>query len=354
MISFLLLLSAVYPVAGTHELRSLTVPNFWSSRPRLIAAFGNPKFFTDKYIPSDKPGVVLKFPNFDALFDEIVKVSPMAKQALTEDNPGGIKAINAADDVYRWKVTDSNPKRLVSHIDKIDNFQNKGVPIVRFRSSLRGPTKRRAECFSELISVQHLRQKWDVTCAIVDTIYDAASLDEVKKLQKEKYGEPTLFGIGYVKTKQSVVSPREQLTLCGCQNFPNGASVVWGMEMEEDQNYLFPKNQLKRMPRSTSHIWAVTFIPTGEETFDVEYVLQLEIGGFPGWLTGPVLVETIKKTFRFADDYFKSGLDGGDLAKRLALFPDEEVVIMSDPGESISETTDAGLLDKEQTLLMPP
>lgn len=353
MISLLVLLSAVPTTTARHELSSLTIPrrgvpgpNFPS--PRLMAAFGNPKYFTNKYIPADKPGVVLKVPNFDVLFDEISKVSPLAKQALTEDNPGGINAIDNAADVYKWKVTDSNSKRLVSHIDKIDNFQSKGAPLLRFRSTLHGPSKKRAECFSELISVSDLRQKWDATNAIVETTYSAASLNELKKHHGNKYGELGLFGVGYVKTKQSVVSPREQLTLCGLQNFPSGASIIWGVELEEDQNHLFPEDQPKRSPRTTSHLFSTTLIPTGEDTFDVEYVIQLEIGGLPGWLAGPVIIETVKNSFfRFADEYFKSGLDGGDLAKRLALMSDDEEV--AGPEEFVT-----GVLDLLQTLLMPP
>ena len=305
------------------------LPNF-SSR-RWVSAFGNPKFYTDKYISSNEPDVKLKVPNFDSLFDEICKVSPLAKQAITEDKPGGINAIDDAADVYKWKVTDSNPNRLVSHIDKIDNFQKKGCPLIRFRSSLTGPTDhfdKTAICFSELISVASLRQKYDPTNDIVDTIYYADNLKELQGIQGDKYGQITLFGIGYVKTKQSVVSPREQLTLCGIQYFPtSGASIIWGIELEEDQNHLFPKEQIKRQPRSTSHIFSTTLVPTGENSFDVEYVLQLEVGGFPGWLTGPVVAETVKKMFSFADGYFKSGLEeGGELVQRLSLFPNDEEV----------------------------
>ena len=52
--------------------------------------------------------------------------------------------------------------------------------------------------------------------------------------------------------------------------------------------------------------------------------------------------------FRWADDYFKSGLTGGVLAKKLALNQDgkDDRVEPND----ISE----GLFEKEQTLLMPP
>ncbi len=345
----ILILSAILRYGVGHE-------NCWSSRThvagarRLLTGFGSPKFFTDKYVPANEAGVMLKVPNFDALFVEICAVSPLAKQALT-DQPGGIKSIDKSADVYKWKVIESSPNRLVSHIDKIDNFQQKGVPILRFRSTLHGPTTKRSECFSELISITALRHKWDITNDLVDTIYSAANLTDIQQYIGEEYGEISLFGIGYVKTKQSVVSPREQLTLCAVHNFPSGASIIWGVELEENQNHLFPKNQPNRKPRSTSHLFSTTLIPTDENTFDVEYVLQLEVGGFPSWLTGPVVIETVKKMFRFADGYFKSGLDGGELAQRLERLKADNAV--TNP-KKLSETHEAAILDREMTLLMPP
>ncbi|KAL7527727.1 hypothetical protein ACHAXR_002094, partial [Thalassiosira sp. AJA248-18] len=362
-LNLLLSLLAVLPIAARHGPSSLAalprkgVPVNPVSSRRSMAAFGDSKYFTDRYIPADKPGVVLKVPNFDVLFAEIQKVSPLAKQAIMEDNPGGIKSISDADDVYKWKVTDNNPNRLVSHVDKIDNFQNKGVPLLRFRSTLHGPAKNRAEMLSELVSVTDMRQRWDATNDVVDTIYSAANMKEVEELQEYKYGEVSLFGIGYVKTKQTVVSPREQMTLCGLQNFPSGAAIIWGVELEEDQNHLFPGAQSDRNPRSTSHIFCQTLVPTGEDTFDVEYVIQLEVGGFPGWLTGPIIGETIKKMFSFADGYFKSGLmDGGELAKKLDMMSDnEQEVSAEDPGDSLLESNDkTGVSDQEQTLVSTP
>ncbi|KAL7441547.1 hypothetical protein ACHAXM_008117 [Skeletonema potamos] len=342
--------------AAIHELgtrqRRHNVP---SSIPRKyydheIAAFGNPKYYSNSFVRSDKAGTVLKVPKFDVFFDELQKVSPLVKQALHDEKPGGIKAIDDSADVYKWKIMEHNPNRLISHVDKIDNFQDNGVPLIRVRSSLRGPSKMREECFSELISTPELRHKWDATNNIVETIYSAADLGDIKRLQGDEYGEPTMFGVGYVKTKQSIVSPREQMTMCGIQKLPSGASIIWGVELEEDQNHLFPKDQPKRMPRSTSHLFATTLIPTGEDTFDVEYVLQLDVGGFPGWLLGPVVTETVKKMFRFAEKYFESGFEkGGELALKLAAFPDDEETSIHDPPQ-----TEACVLDAKTTLLMPP
>jgi hypothetical protein len=381
MISLICIIS-LFPIAIAGRTRSSSLATIATRRHKRraihrssslggspICGFGSPLYFTDNYIPSNAPGVSLKLPNYEALFDEICKVSPLAKQALTLGAPGGIRDIDAnAPEVYQWKVVEDNPsKKLVSRIDKIDNFQGKGVPLLRFRSTLHGPAKQRGVCFSELISVASLRRQWDPTSDLVDTVY-TADCDEVDEYNGHKYGKTSLFGVGYVKTKQSVVSPREQLTLCGLQTFPSGASILWGIELEESQNHLFPKEQTRRKQRSTSHLFSTTIVPTGLDSFDVEYVLQIEIGGFPGWLTGPIAIETVKGMFRFADGYFRGGLEGegGDLGRRLALFPpddhDETPATADSPyffatrhhDESVDELSETTVLEQEQTLLMTP
>ena len=119
------------------------------------------------------------------------------------------------------------------------------------------------------------------------------------------------------RTKQLVSLPREQLTLCGLQTFPSGASVLWETELEEDQDYLFPESQPRRVGRLASHLFCSTIVPRKDDVLNMEYLVKLEVGGLPGWLTSPVVVETIKKMFWFADGYFRSGFEeGGDLAKR--------------------------------------
>ena len=220
MLHLLLAAAVLRSAAGRHEQASQGSILIPFGPRRTLTCFGAPRFFTDKYTPSlpvsssgrnaDKPGVMLKLPNFDVLFDDIAKVSPLAKQALTEDKPLGIKAIDPTDDVYKWKLLGDSASRLVSHVDRIDNYNNKGLPLVRLRSTLHGPLKKRAECFSELISVPNLRHKWDPTSDLVDTVY-SADVKEIDIFQNYTYGETSLFGVGYVKTKQSVVSPREQL-----------------------------------------------------------------------------------------------------------------------------------------------
>eukprot|EP01083_Nonionella_stella_P133341 405365_1 len=101
-----------------------------------------------------------------------------------------------------------------------------------------------------------------------------------------------------------MIDGREQLTLCGVQKFPNGGYSIWGKELEERHNHLLPDCQ--RHVRSKSHVFSVTLMPTREDAFEVEYVLQLEVGGnLPYFLTTPILIDTIKGMFRHAESQFK-------------------------------------------------
>lgn len=344
-----------------------------SVAPRA-AAFGNPYYFTDQYLPSTRPDVRLKVPKFDVVLDDVRKASPLAWQVLTQHSPGGLAAIddvadefwNGRDatgriepDVYRWTVLEKNPERPVSRIDAIPNFMGRGPPLQRFRATLRAPAQQQGFCFSELVSETALRTQWDATCASVDQLHSAADLTQVRELQARclrestlrcgkdsdilGYGEPLLFGIGHVRTKRSVVSPREQLTLCGLQRFPSGATITWGIELEEDQNHLFPADQPNRRPRSTSHLFAMTTAPRREDPtlFDVEYVLQVEVGGIPTWISSPLVLDAVKKMFRFAEGYGRSGFEeGGALARRLAALPDDAVgAAAEDDAESAEGVT---------------
>ena len=328
-----------------------------SSSDSRVAAFGDSKYYTpNRFVNADTPGVKLKVPNFDVLFEEILKVSPLAKQAAFDSKPRGLGGIGkSSDECYKWKVIEHNSNRLVSEVAKIDNFQNKKVPLVRLRSSIKGPTYKAGFCFSELISVAKLRQAHDSTNAQVYNIYSAADLGEVQAFVPPQYGKTVLFGIGYTKTKQSVVSPREQLTLCGLQEFPSGASILWGVELEEDQNYLMPENEPNRTPRSTSHLFAKTVIPTSENEFDVEYCLQIDLGGFPGWLTGPVVIDAVKRCFRYAGKYFGEGLEeNSPLAARLDELRSAESANGSDDADIDSSFGEWDESEIDQALLMTP
>lgn len=207
-------------------------------------------------------------------------------------------------------------KKLVHQISKIDNFQGKQAPLLRLRSNLRGPLQSRGFVFSQLLTDFDLRTKWDPNVAENYPLHEPLDMSMVDDAMMYRFGETRRFGVGYVRTKQTVVSPREQLTMCGVQEFPSGSSLVWGVEVEDDQNHLFPEG--RRLLRSRSHLFSAALIPKGEEEFDVEYVIQIEVGKFPAWLTGPVVAETLKGLFRFSNTYFQGGLGDGELARYLA------------------------------------
>lgn len=176
--------------------------------------------------------------------------------------------------------------------------------MLRFRSSLEGPCH--GPLFAEFIMDLEQRKRWDAQIADVYEAYPINDLDSANiAMQFGKYGDCSRLGIGYCQTKANLgIAPREQLTLCGIQDFQCGSSIVWGVEMEEWHNNLLPEG--KRFPRAKSHIFATTLTPTGDDSFDAEYVLQLEAGGnLPTWLTTPVMVDTVKKLFSTAETCFK-------------------------------------------------
>ena len=58
-------------------------------------------------------------------------------------------------------------------------------------------------------------------------------------------------------------------------------------------------------------------VPTGVDTFDVEYVIQLEIGGkMPSWLTTPIVIDSVKRCFNCAQDFYNN--KNGQLDEYLA------------------------------------
>lgn len=286
-----------------------------TSRISTSEAFSTPVFQETTTLrrtaPSQMEGVEIELPDFDELFYRIGRVSPLARLAI-EGNAGNGGGFGAVDDInpndMKWKQIESNKRRTVHQIDKIDNFQNLKCPIVRFRSSLNGPCE--GEKFAEFIMHLEERKRWDQQIADVSEmypIYDMATANLAMGMGK--YGDCSRLGVGYCQTKANlVVSPREQLTLCGIQTFECGSCIIWGTEMEEWHNHLLPDGE--RLTRAKTHLFSTTLVPTGPDTFDVEYVLQLDIGGqLPTFLTVPILTETVKSLFSHAKEVF-SGKNG--------------------------------------------
>eukprot|EP00591_Stephanopyxis_turris_P006863 CAMPEP_0195518720 /NCGR_PEP_ID=MMETSP0794_2-20130614/13558_1 /TAXON_ID=515487 /ORGANISM="Stephanopyxis turris, Strain CCMP 815" /LENGTH=335 /DNA_ID=CAMNT_0040647741 /DNA_START=139 /DNA_END=1146 /DNA_ORIENTATION=+ len=284
-----------------------------SSSSLYVSAFSTPIFTatTPKRAPSKTVGVEIELPNFDELFHRIMHVSPLARQIVDREE-GGFEAIDdkTSPSDLKWKNTHSNPRNIVHRIDKIENFQNLGCPILRFRASMQGPCI--SNRFANFIMDLDERKKWDPQIANVENIYPINDLDAANIAIGSKYGDCTTLGVGYCATKPNLVSSsREQLTLCGIQDFTGGASIIWGTEMEDRHNYLFPDGP--RFERARSHLFSMVLMPTSSNSFDVEYILQMDCGGkIPTFLTTPVICETVKSMFNHAKKYFAGG-EGSDL-----------------------------------------
>jgi hypothetical protein len=193
---------------------------------------------------------------------------------------------------------------VVHEIQKVDSFGGiSAAPMLRFRSSLLGPCV--GEYFGRYIMQLEERQKWDEQIANIKELHTVGDIESANiAMGYGMYGDCTRLGVGYAVTKPSFgITPREQMFLYGLQQFDDGSSVMWGTEMDEKYDYLLPEGQ--RHARAKTHLFSATLVPTSDNSFDVEYVLQLEIGGgVPSWLTTSPIVSTVKNLFDTASRDF--------------------------------------------------
>jgi hypothetical protein len=219
-------------------------------------------------------------------------------------------------DSLKWRTVESNARKVVHQIQKIDNFNGLPCPIVRFRASIQGPCV--GEPFANFIMELEERRKWDAQIDYVDEVYPMNDLDCANiAMGFGQYGDCSRLGVGYCRTKAKFgISPREQLTMCGVQDFHStGSCLFWGVEMAEWHNHMLP-TEFARTTRTQSHLFSTVLTPTGDNTFDVEYVLQMEVGGkLPTWLTTPIMIDSVKGMFSTAQSYFKG--TGGELQQFL-------------------------------------
>jgi len=285
-------------------------------------AFSTPLFTPvidhQKTAPSKKTGVEIELPDFDALFDQIQRVSPLTKLAIEGGGRNGKRGFAAIEDNsdLPWKILESNRRGVVHQVDKIDKFSGLDPPLLRFRGSLEGPCI--GEAFAGFIMNVDERKKWDPAIAEVSEMYPINDLDLANIFMGYgKYGDCSRLGVGYCRTKSYGPIPgREQLTLCGIQDLPDGSTIIWGTEMEDWHNHLMPEGE--RHQRARSHLFSTTLVPTGDNTFDVEYCLQITLGsGVPNWIVQPILVETIKGMYRYAKEYFSGKGEDSDVYKFL-------------------------------------
>lgn len=268
--------------------------------------------------PSKTEGVEIELPDFDEFFGRIQAISPLAKLVIQGGGTGEGGGFAATDDTppagMKWKKVEHNKRKLVHTIDKIDNFQDLGPPLFRWRASLEGPCH--GLMFADFIMNTQRRQGWDPQILNVCELYPINDLDTANiAMQFGKYGDCQKLGAGYTITKSHPIgiSAREQFTLCGIQNFDDGSSLIWGTELEDWHDHLLPAGE--RLTRARSHLFSVALVPTSENTFDAEYSLQLDFGGnLPHWMTAPIVIDSVKSMFSEAAPFFSAG-EGGELDK---------------------------------------
>jgi hypothetical protein len=218
----------------------------------------------------------------------------------------------------KWKRIESNKKGVVYQIDRLDNFQGYSAPMLRFRSSIEGPTVGAGEFFGKLIMDLEQRKKWD---AQIDDIYELYPINDLDSANIAmgfgRNGDCSKLGVGYCQTKANLgITPREQLFVFGLQDFTDGSCCIWGTEMDTSCDHLLPEGP--RHTRATSHLFSATLTPTSETSFDIEYILQMDIGGnVPKFLTTPVIINTVKNLFGTAKKEFAAVGEGGALDAHL-------------------------------------
>lgn len=310
---------------ASHPLRSLASPSGASLLSFLLllsrsSAFTSPIFQQTAQLqhtaPSETDGVAIELPDFDEMFGRIQAVSPLAKLAIegggTGEN-GGFAAVDETSPAgITWKNVVNNKRKQVHRVDRIDNFQNLGPPLLRWRASMEGPCH--GLKFADFIMDKQKRQSWDPQIDNVQELYPIINLDTANiAMGFGQFGDCQKLGVGYTLTQQHPIgiSPREQLTLCGVQSFEDGSSLIWGTEMEEWHDHLMPAGERKQ--RARTHLFSIALVPTGENSFDAEYSLQLDFGGsMPHWLTANIILDSVKGMFTKAQPFFNAG-EGSEL-----------------------------------------
>lgn len=275
---------------------------------------------------SDDIGITI---DYDKLFHQIKEVSPLAKVVM-ENGSKEHRSLNALESVpsgpLKWKTVEKRKggSGPVKHIEKLESYNGIKAPLLRFRAEIEGPCV--GDYFGKYILDLNARKKWD---SQIENVYELHGFDDLDPVNiamgfGRQYGDVTRMGIGYGKTKPGIVTPREQMFLYGMQEFPDGSCVLWGSEMDEEYNFLLPPGT--RHTRAKSHLFSATLVPTSPNSFDIEYVVQMEVGGgVPVFLTTPVLIDTVKKLLKTADAEF-SGREG-DLESFLAEIKAEKEVV---------------------------
>ena len=274
-------------------------------------------------VPTTTGGHDIELPDFDELFGRI-QVSPLAKKVLeghSADHDGTLQ------EPLKWKTIESRPRQFLHTIDKVENYLGLGPPLLRFRATIEGPCL--GEPFADFIMSLEEREQWDDQISQVDELFPIDASSATQFLGEDQYGACSQIGVGYCQTKSAFgISPREQLTVCGVQNFEDGSTVTWGTEMDTElHDHLLPQLPgTKRPTRAKSHIFCTTLSPSAddpENKFEVEYCLHMCTGGLPAFVTTPVMINTVKSLFSHAKRFYAGG-EGSELEAYLAALVEEK------------------------------
>lgn len=234
---------------------------------------------------------IVALPDLPQLWEQVQQLSPLAKRVFSgQVNGKGLASIDAKqDEVFQWKRVHTKNGRLV---EKLDNFQERGAPLLRFRASLPIPCV--GEYFGHALMDSSTRKKWD---AQLDQVKEVETVEDAHLLIRDQLpGETKHLGVGYCKTLASMgISAREQLFTYGMQAMRDGSQFLWGVSANH-HDHLWPTAPAATL--ATQHLFCATLTPTSSESMDVEYLLQLDIGGnVPQFLTTPVMIDTIHNLF---------------------------------------------------------
>ena len=275
-------------------------------------------------VPTTTGGHDIELPDFDELFGRIQQVSPLAKKVLEGHSADHD---STSQEPLKWKTIESRPKQFLHTIEKVENYLGLGPPLLRFRATIEGPCL--GAPFADFIMSLEEREQWDDQISQVDELFPIDASSATQFLGEEKYGDCSQIGVGYCQTKSAFgISPREQLTVCGVQNFEGGSTVIWGTEMDTElHDHLLPQLPgTKRPTRAKSHIFCTTLSPSADDPknkFDVEYCLQMCTGGLPAFVTTPVMINTVKSLFNHAKRFYAGG-EGSELEAYLAALEEEK------------------------------
>ncbi|GMH58077.1 hypothetical protein TrRE_jg5146, partial [Triparma retinervis] len=145
------------------------------------------------------------------------------------------------DELEGWTMMEDNrgkKNKSFTTIEKIDKFNGIDTPLLRFRTTIKSGTYKQSfvQHFANLIMKKPQRSPWDPACESVSEVYPldlAVGNSLFSSSSPSSCGVLTRLGVGHCTTKPAaggLVSPREQLTLCGINEFPTGGGVVWGYE----------------------------------------------------------------------------------------------------------------------------